>query len=253
MVHELVQLPEKIEALFKVGAHFAFSKSRRHPSMARYIFGTKNKVEIFDLEKVFDLLEETKEYMRECGVARKTVLFVSGKNEAKAVIAKVAEEIEQPYVAGRWIGGTLTNFSEIKKRLQKLRDFKEQKEKGELSKYTKLEQLYIDREIEDLEKTFGGIQKMENLPDVVLVVDSRHEEIAVSEAKKLNIPLVGIVNSDCNTADTDHFVACNDSSVASITYILNELVASYKEGLEKAPKPKSEEVKKEKPTTNSKK
>lgn len=245
MLDQQTNIPEKMDALFKAGAHFAFSKSRRHPSMAKYIFGTKNKVEIFDLEKVLELLEGAKEYMRELGLNRKTILFVSGKNEAKAVIAKVAQEVEMPYVAGRWIGGTLTNFSEIKKRLTQLRDLKERKEKGELAKFTKLEQLHIDREIEDLEKTFGGIQKMESLPDVVFVIDSKHEEIAVSEAKKMNIPVIGIISSDCNVADTNTFVAANDAGVASITYILNELVASYQEGLEKAPEKKEESKKEE--------
>lgn len=245
MNEEGVKNPEQMDALFKAGAHFAFSKSRRHPSMAPFIFGTKNKVEIFDLEKVADQLEEVKAYLKELGAERKKVLFVAGKNEAKEVVKEAAVKVGQPYVAGRWIGGTLTNFPEIKKRIARLIDLSEKREKGELSKFTKLEQLHIDREIEDLEKTFGGLRGMENLPHAVFVVDTKHEEIAVTEAKKMGIPVIGILNSDCNTADIDHFVPGNDSSVASITYFVQELVGAYEEGLSKAPPVKeTKEIKK---------
>lgn len=233
----------QIDSLFKVGAHFGFSKSRRHPSMKPYIFGIKNKVEIFDLEKASELLESTKEFMRECGQSRKTILFVAGKNEARGIVEEVATSIDMPYVAGRWIGGSLTNFSEIKKRLSRLGDLTEKKEKGELGQFTKLERLHIDREITDLENTFGGLRHMDKLPDVLFAVDTKQEEIAVLEAKRLKIPVAGLMNSDCNTRDADHFVIGNDSSVASITFFLNELVDAYKEGLSRAPEKTTNEDK----------
>lgn len=238
MSNEDVKNPEQMDALFKAGAHFAFSRSRRHPSMAPFIFGVKNKVEIFDLEKVADMLEETKEHMKKLGTERKKILFVSGKNEAREVVKNAAISISMPYVAGRWIGGTLTNFPEIKKRISRMIDLSEKREKGELSKFTKLERLYIDREIEDLEDTFGGLRGMEALPHAMFVVDTRHEEIAVAEAKKMGIPVIGILNSDCNANNADHFIPGNDSSVASITYFIQELVGAYQEGLKSAPAPK---------------
>ncbi len=227
----------QIDNLFKAGAHFGFSKSRRHPSMADFMFGTKNRVEIFDLEKVVAHLEQSKDFMRTLGNKRQKVLFVSGKNEARDVIKAAATSIEMPYVAGRWIGGTLTNFAEIKKRIARLVDLTTQREKGELNKYTKLEQLHIDREIEDLEKTFGGLVGMEGLPHALFVVDTKHEEIAVTEAHKMNVPVVGILNSDCNAADAEYYIPANDTGAASIKYIVQELVAAYEEGLKTAPEP----------------
>lgn len=225
----------QIEALFKVGAHYGFSKSRRHPSMAPYIFGVKNKIEIFDLEKVSELIDGAKAFMEEAGAGRKKVLFVGGKNEARDAVRQAAGEIGMPYVASRWIGGTLTNFSEIKKRINRLSDLTEKRSKGELSKFTKLEQLHIDREIEELENVFGGAKTLEGLPYALVVVDTKQEAIAVKEAKKMHIPVVGILNSDCNATGIDHHIAGNDASAASISYFLNELAASYAAGLKRAP------------------
>jgi len=122
MSETTIKNPNVIESMFKVGAHFGYSKSRRHPSMSPYIFGAKNKVEIFDLEKTSDLLEGAKEFMKQCGVDRKMILFVGGKNEARDITKNAAISVGQPYVAGRWIGGTLTNFTEIKKRIDRLED-----------------------------------------------------------------------------------------------------------------------------------
>jgi small subunit ribosomal protein S2 len=235
----------QIDNLFKAGAHFGFSKSRRHPSMEDYIFGVKNKVEIFDLEKVALQLAEAKNFMHALGKKRQKVLFVSSKNEARGVIKASATSIDMPYVAGRWIGGTLTNFSEIKKRIARLVDLTTKRDKGELNKYTKLERLHIDREIEELDDTFGGLVGMDGLPHALFVVDTKHEEIAVTEAHKVNIPVVGILNSDCNAADATHYIPANDSGVASIKYILQELVASYEEGLKEAPAPEAVPKKKE--------
>jgi len=220
-----------IESMFKVGAHFGYSKSRRHPSMSPYIFGVKNKVEIFDLEKTSDLLQEAKEFMKQCGIDRKTILFVGGKNEARDIVKNAAVDTGMPYVAGRWIGGTLTNFSEIKKRTDRLEDLTEKRDSGELSRYTKLEQLHIDREIEDLENTFGGIRAMKTIPHVLFVIDSKRESIAVDEAKKKGLKIVGLLSSDCDTNEVDHFVLGNDASIMSIQYFVTELAESFKEKL----------------------
>jgi small subunit ribosomal protein S2 len=152
-----------------------------------------------------------------------------------------------PYVAGRWIGGTLTNFSEIKKRVNRLTDLTDKRSKGELSKFTKLEQLHIDREIEELEDVFGGLKHLEGLPYALVVVDTKHEAIAVKEAKKMNIPVVGILNSDCNAADIDYHIAGNDAGAASISYFLRELADSYAKGLARAPEAPVSEKKEDAP------
>ena len=132
-----------------------------------------------------------------------------------------------PFVDGRWIGGTLTNFPEIKKRLIKLEDLTKQKEKGELSKYTKKERLMIDREIANLERFFGGISSMKDLPKAVVVVDSKKEVIAVNEAKNMNIPVIALCGTDSNITDLNYPIVANDSSVSSITFFVNEIAKGY--------------------------
>ncbi len=228
MSKETIQIPKQIEEMFATGAHFGFSKSRRHPSFKNYIFGQKNNVEIVDLEKTQAMLLKVKEFIASLGKEGKTILFVSSKSEAKEVVKTAAESIAMPYVAGRWIGGTLTNFPEIKKRVSKLHDWNGQKEKGDLQKYTKKERLLIDREIVNLEKFFGGIKNMEKLPHVLFVIDPRREHIAVAEAEKMNIPVVALASTDCDVSKALYFIPANDSSKSSIEYFLKEVTSAYK-------------------------
>ena len=220
----------RFDELFRVGAHFAYSKSRRHPTASKYIFGSKARVEIFNLEKINEALEKAKEFVHGIAQARKQILFISGKNEAKEAVKKGAEAIHQPYVSGRFIGGTLTNFSEIKKRISKLEGLLLEKERGELSKYTKKERLLIDREITTLEEKFGGIVSMKSLPAAIFVVDSKREHIAVAEASQLNIPIIALSNSDCDLSEVDYPILGNDSGRASIEFFIHEIVSAYKNG-----------------------
>lgn len=228
----------KLRELFSVGAHFGMTRSRRHPTAKPFIFGTKNKIEIFDLEKTEVKLEEAKDFVRSIAREKGVILFVGGKSEAEKAIREGAEDIDMPYVAGRWLGGTLTNFSEIKKRISKLEELKNQKEKGELGKYTKKERLLIDREIEYLEKFFGGISSLDKLPKAIFIIDSKKEDIALKEAANLNIPVVSLSSSDCNLSEVDYPIPGNDSSIASITYFVKEIASAYKEGLMQAPSKK---------------
>ena len=220
----------RFDELFRVGAHFAYSKSRRHPTASKYIFGSKARVEIFDLEKINESLEKAKEFVHSIAQARKQILFISGKNEAKEAIKKGAEAIHQPYVSGRFIGGTLTNFSEIKKRISKLEGLLLEKERGELSKYSKKERLLIDREIITLEEKFGGIVSMKSLPAAIFVVDSKREHIVVAEARQLNIAVIALSNSDCDLSEVDYAIPGNDSARASIEFFVHEIVLAYKNG-----------------------
>jgi len=222
-----------IEAMFSAGAHYGYSKSRRHPSLKPFIYGAKNKVEIFDLEKTSLALNDAQEFITSLGEKREQILFVSGKKEIKKFIEDSANSIDTSYVAGRWIGGTLTNFPEIKKRIQKFLDLKEKKEKGELTKYTKKERLLISRDIEDLGLKFGGLVLMKDLPSAVFVVDSKQEKIAVTEAKKMGIPVISISSSDCNIEDVDYPVPGNDSSISSIKFFVSKIIEAYKDGQKK--------------------
>lgn len=226
-----------IDVMFKAGAHFGLARSRRHPSTAPFIFGVKNRVEIFDLEKTSVELEKAKAYLKALATEGKKVLVVGNKAEARDAVTKEATSIEMPFVALRWIGGTLTNFDQIKKRVEKFEDLSAKREKGELTKYTKKERLLIDREIDNLEKDFSGIVSMKELPGAVLLVDSKKESIALEEARKMNIPVVAICGSDCDLKVVNYPVPANDSSKTSISFLVKELLSAYKEGVQakKAP------------------
>jgi small subunit ribosomal protein S2 len=219
-----------IDALFSAGAHFGFVKSRRHPSTKPFIFGVKNKIEIFDLEKTSESLEKALSFVEELGSRGAKILFVSGKNEAKFAITATAESVNMPYVAGRFIGGTLTNFPEIKKRVEKLESWVSQKEKGELAKYTKKERLLIDREIDKLREFFFGLSVMKNLPQALFVVDAKREFIAVKEAQKMNIPVIALCGTDNNLNEVEFPIPGNDASKTSIEFFLSKIAQSYKAG-----------------------
>lgn len=224
---EVTKTEANLDELFKVGAHFGFGKSRRHPSVNSYIFGSKNKVDIFDLEKTAESLEKALAFVTELATNKSNILFVGGKNEAQEIVKQVAEKIEVPYLAGRWIGGTLTNFPEIRKRIDMMLNLISQKEKGELVKYTKKERILIDRKIEKLQKMFWGIKDMINLPKALFIVDPRFEETALREAKSLNIPVVALCGSDNNIAEIDYPILANDSNIASIRFFVEKVAESY--------------------------
>lgn len=222
--------PKTLEAMFKAGTHFAFTRSRRHPTTTEYIYGAKNKIELFNLEKIEPLLEVAKEAMKKLASEGKVVLFVGGKSEARGAIKLAGAALSMPHVFGRWVGGTISNFGEIKRRIQKFLDLSSQREKGELSKYTKKERLLIDREIDKLEKLFGGLVTLNKIPDAMFVVDSRKEHIAVKEALDAGIPVIALCGSDCNIKNVTYPIVGNDASVASVNYFVTEIIQAYKEG-----------------------
>ena len=223
-----------VKAMFEAGAHYGYRRSRRHPSVGAYIFGLKNTVEIFDLDKTSDLLSVAKEYIQTLGREGKQVLFVSGKHEGRQAIMEGALSLSMPYVAGRWIGGTLTNLPEVRKRVDRLETLRKQREEGELAKYTKKERLLIDREIDKLENNFGGIVILKGLPAALFVIDPRKEATAVREAHRLHIPVIALCGSDCDIRDVGYPIAGNDSSRSSIEFFVSEIVGAYRAGLESA-------------------
>jgi small subunit ribosomal protein S2 len=220
-----------IDKLFSVGAHFGLSPSRRDPSTLQYLFGTKGGVELFDLEKTAALLEEALTFVKSLAAERKVILFVAGKAEAREALKGAAERLAQPYVAGRWIGGTLTNWNEVKKRLARLTELSDMREKGELNKFTKRERLLIDREISNLEEMFGGLKGLAKVPDALVIVDPRAENLAVAEAAQLNIPVVALLNSDCKASGITYPIPANDANRETISYILGEIAKAYAEAL----------------------
>lgn len=223
-----------LDELFKHGAHFGFEKSRRHPSANKFIFGSKNRVDIFDLEKTSEALAKATAFVASLAAVKSTILFVGGKSEAREAISQAAQSLGMPYVASRWIGGTLTNFTQIRKRVDTMLDLQSQKEKGELAKYTKKERLLIDRDIERLQKMFGGISGMTSLPKAIFIVDPRFENIALEEAKSLNIPVIALCGSDNDFAQVNFAIPGNDSNKASIAFFANEIKNAYQNSIVKA-------------------
>lgn len=220
-----------IEALFSVGAHLGYSRARRHASMKNFIFGSKGKTDIIDLTKTAELVETSLAFTRSLGASGKTVLFVGGKPEIRDLVRGSAETLNMPYVAGRWLGGTLTNFPEIKKRITRLASLTADRDLGVLAqKYTKKERVLLGREIAKLELNFGGLSGLEKLPDALVVVDTRAEIIAVREAHQLNIPIIGIMSSDCDLRQISHPIVGNDASRKSVEFFLSKIVDAYRTG-----------------------
>lgn len=205
------------------GVHFGYSRTRRHPTVSPYIYGNKNGVDIINLEKVVPQIEAAAKFLAELSAAGKTILFVGVKPEARMHVTETATLLRQPYVTERWIGGILTNFSEIKKRIQKLEDMKEKRATGEFEKYTKKEQLLLNREMERLNKYFSGLIGVTKMPDVLVVVDPKKEHIALAEGRKMNIPVIAIGNTDCSIRGITYPIVANDSSASSIKAILGIL------------------------------
>ncbi len=239
----------ELEEMFKAGAHFGYSRSSRNPKMKRFLFGLRNNVEVFDLDKTKKKLDEAKEFAKNLGKEGKPILFVGTKPEIKDLLKKYANEADMPYVTERWLGGTLTNFGEIKKRRDYMEDLMSKRDSGELEKYTKKERLQISRKIARLMQYFSGLEKLRTLPSALVAVDTRKESIAVEEAKKTRIPVIGIMNSDCDPDDAAYPIPANDNSVSSVEYFLRAIVEAYKNGLkERAIEAEKEEEKKKKET-----
>lgn len=229
---DAVQIKAGIERLFNVGAHFAQMKSRRHPTMKSFVLGSKANIEIFDLTKTEEQLARAKAVMATLGRDGKSVLFVGGKREATDAVKATGTRLAQPYVAGRWLGGTISNFTEIKKRIDRLADLLAKKESGELSKlYTKLERVRIDREIAKLTLRLSGLTTMARKPDVLVIVDTKHEAYATKEARQAGIPIIAIMSSDCDIKDATYPIVVNDASRNSIALILDELATAFESGI----------------------
>jgi small subunit ribosomal protein S2 len=231
----MIDIQTQIKELFERGAHYAYSKARRHPSAQEFIFGTKDGVELFDLEKTVEALTSAEDFLKALGSERKQILFVSTKNEARRYVEEAAQILDMPYVTQRWVGGVLTNFKQIRSRVERLEELREDKEKGLLKeKYTKKERLLLDREVAGLEKNFGGIVSMKKLPAAVIIVDSQFEHNATAEIVQKNIPIIALANSDSDLSNITYPIPANDSSHKTIAYVVGRLRDAYKEGLKTA-------------------
>ena len=215
--------------MLEAGVHFGHQTRFWNPKMAPYIFGHRNKIHIINLEKSLPMFQEAQKYARQLTANRGTILFVGTKRQAREIVAEEARRCGMPYVEQRWLGGMLTNFKTVKTSIKRLKDMKAQQEAG-MESMSKKEQLMFTREMEKLEKDIGGIQDMTALPDAIFMIDVGYHKIAVSEAKKLGIPLIGVVDSNHNPDGIDYVIPGNDDSAKAVTLYARGMADAVLEG-----------------------
>ena len=220
-----VTMREMLEA----GVHFGHQTRFWNPKMAPFIFGHRNKIHIINLEKSLPMFQDAAKYAKQLTANRGTILMVGTKRQAREIVATEARRAGVPFVDTRWLGGMLTNFKTVKTSIKRLKDMKAQQEAG-LDSLSKKEQLTFTREIEKLEKDIGGIQDMTALPDAIFVIDVGFHKIAVSEAKKLGIPLIGVVDSNHSPEGIDYVIPGNDDSSKAVTLYARGIADAIIEG-----------------------
>jgi small subunit ribosomal protein S2 len=216
--------------LLEAGVHFGHQTRRWNPKMSRFIYGERGGIYIVDLEQTLQGLERAYEFVRDVARAGGTVLFVGTKKQAQDVVAEHASRVGMPYVNTRWLGGMLTNFQTIFRRLRRLVELREMERSGAFDFLPKKEVLKLRREKEKLERNLGGIQDLERLPAAIYVIDTKKEHIAVTEANKLGIPVVAIVDTNCDPDEVDYVVPGNDDAIRSISLVTSVIADAIREG-----------------------
>ena len=209
--------------MFKAGAHFGHRTNRWHPKMKPFIFSSKKGIYLIDLTKTQEMLEKALEYMEKLVKEEKTILFVGTKNQVKKPLKAMAEATAMPYVVGKWLGGYLTNFAVVRRSIKKYQDLLSQRDLGKLDKYTKKEQLNIDREIKRLEARVGGLANLTKLPDALFIWDLKKEETAVAEARNKNIPIIGVCDTNVNPELLNYPIPANDDASKTVKVILDAI------------------------------
>ncbi|ETT85885.1 30S ribosomal protein S2 [Viridibacillus sp. FSL R5-0477] len=227
-----------MKQLLEAGVHFGHQTRRWNPKMKKYIFVERNGIYIIDLQKTVKKLEEAYDFMRQVGADGGKVLFVGTKKQAQEAIKEEAERSGNYYINQRWLGGTLTNFGTIQKRVARMKQIEKMEEDGTFEVLPKKEVVQLKKQHERLVKFLGGIRDMQGIPDVMFVVDPRKERIAVAEARKLNIPLVGIVDTNCDPDEIDYVIPANDDAIRAVKLLtakMADALIESKQGEEEAP------------------
>ena len=219
-----------LKELLQSGAHFGHQARRWNPKMAPYLYGVEEGVHLFDLTKTKEALAEALSFLLDAAKSGKVILLVGTKKQAKDKVKEAAIACGIPYVSERWLGGTLTNFEQINRSISRLKDLKEKMAKGEYAKFTKKERLLIERDIERMEKFWGGVSELVGKPDVLFVVDAHKEIGAVKEAVKEGVTLVGIVDSNSDPTLVDYPIPMNDDAAKAIEYVLDLVKAAILSG-----------------------
>ena len=205
-----------MKELLEAGVHFGHQTKRWNPKMKDFIFGERNGIYIIDLQKTHRLLQDALQYAQDLAAQGKTILFVGTKRQAQEAVAEEAQRAGMPYVNERWLGGLLTNFVTIRKSLDRLRELEAMSTDGRHERLTKKEVAQLEKERVKIEKNLKGIKGMKNVPDAIFVIDTRKESIAVQEARKLKIPVIGIVDTNCDPDEVDHVIPGNDDALRAI-------------------------------------
>ncbi|MBI2989926.1 MAG: 30S ribosomal protein S2 [Candidatus Magasanikbacteria bacterium] len=226
-----MNLPSLVDML-EAGAHFGHQVSRWHPKMKPYIYMERNGVHIINLEKTLEQLKEVLAVVEKMAAEGKQILFVSTKAQAREIVKKAAIEVGMPYLVDRWLGGMLTNFSEIRKLIRKYNDLKEKQAQGAFELYTKKEQLEIARQVEKMSSYLEGLSTLERMPDALFLPAVQKEKTTLAEARRVGVPIIGICDSNANPDKVEYVIPANDDAVKSITLLVNLVAGAVKRGKE---------------------
>ncbi|SHF31892.1 SSU ribosomal protein S2P [Seinonella peptonophila] len=219
-----------MKQLLEAGVHFGHQTRRWNPKMSKYIFTERNGIYIIDLQKTVKMMEQSYHFVREIARNGGTVLFVGTKKQAQDAVKEEAIRCDMFYVNHRWLGGTLTNFQTIRKRIDRLHQLERMEEDGTFAVLPKKEVVLLKKEQAKLEKFLGGIKQMEKLPDAIFIIDPRKERIAVAEARKLNIPIISIVDTNCDPDEIDHIIPGNDDAIRAVRLFTSKIADAVLEG-----------------------
>ena len=219
-----------MKSLLEAGSHFGHQTNRWNPKMKPYIFTARNGIHILDLQKTIVGLTSAYHFVVETVAAGGKILFVGTKKQAQEAVAEESTRANQLYITQRWLGGTLTNFVTIRKRLRYLADLEAQRDRGDFAKLTKAEGLKLEEEIVKLNRVFSGLKTMERLPGALFIVDPHKESLAVQEARKVGIPIVAMVDTNCDPDLIDYVIPCNDDAIRSIRLITSKIADAAAEG-----------------------
>lgn len=219
-----------MKQLLEAGVHFGHQTRRWNPKMEKYIFTERNGIYIIDLQKTVKLMEHAYQFVRKLSQEGGTILFVGTKKQAQDAMREEATRCDMFYVNHRWLGGTLTNFRTIRKRIERLHELEKMEEDGTFDVLPKKEVVLLKKEQARLEKFLGGIKQMKELPDAVFIIDPRKERIAVAEARKLNIPIISIVDTNCDPDEIDYVIPGNDDAIRAVRLFTSKIADAVLEG-----------------------
>ncbi|MEO0895030.1 MAG: 30S ribosomal protein S2 [Bacteroidota bacterium] len=234
------------QSLLEAGVHFGHLKKKWNPKMSPYIFMERNGIHILDLNKTLRMLDEASRVAKQLAVSGRKVMFVATKKQAKEIVETEASRVNMPYVTERWLGGMLTNFSTVRKSIKRMKNIEKMKSDGTFERINKKERLMFSREQEKLNRVLGGIADLNRLPSALFIVDIKKEHIAISEARKLNIPTIAMVDTNSDPTKVDFPIPANDDAAKSIQLIIRTITDAIAEGLEERKKRREEDkIKKE--------